>query len=222
MTHGDSTRPSSPHSHSALMAQLEAGVRALKLDLPASALQRLMDYQAELEKWNAAFNLTAVRRPSDMVTRHLLDSLAVLPLIPYGRVLDVGAGAGLPGLVLAIARPELQVTVLDSNGKKTRFMRHAVRTLALANVEVAEARVEEWQAPPYDFIVSRAFAALADFVAATGPLLAPGGQWLAMKGKLDAAELAAVPAAIKIRETRRLQVPNLGEERHVVIAVPTS
>lgn len=201
----------------ALHAQLEAGVRSLKLDVPTPVLDRLLDYQVELGKWNTAYNLTAVRTPSEMVTRHLLDSLAVLPWA-QGRVLDVGAGAGLPGLVLAIARPELSVTVLDSNGKKARFMRHAVRTLGLANVEVAETRVEDWQALAYDRIVSRAFAALADFVASTRHLLAPGGQWLAMKGKLDAAELAAVPAPVEIRETRRLQVPGLDEDRHLVIA----
>lgn len=205
----------------ALYAQLEAGVRALKLDLPAPVLQRLMAYQAELEKWNTAYNLTAIRTPSEMVTKHLLDSLAVLPWA-QGRVLDVGAGAGLPGLVLAIANPALSVTVLDSNGKKARFMRHAARTLGLANVEVAESRVEDWQAPAYDRIVSRAFAALADFVGATRHLLAPGGQWLAMKGKLDTAELAAVPAAVEIRETRRLQVPGLDEDRHLIIAALTS
>ncbi len=202
---------------SPLQQQLEAGIRALKLELPAPVALRLMAYQAELEKWNSAYNLTAIRTPLEMVTRHLLDSLAVLPLVE-GRILDVGAGAGLPGLVLAIARPELSVTVLDSNGKKARFMRHAVRTLGLGNVEVAESRAEEWQAPGYDQILSRAYASLADFFESTRHLLAPGGQWLAMKGKLDAAELAAAPAAVDIREIRRLHVPGLHEDRHVVIA----
>ena len=202
---------------SPLQLQLEAGIRALELELPATVVPRLLAYQAELEKWNSAYNLTAIRTPAEMITRHLLDSLAVLPLV-RGRVLDVGAGAGLPGLVLAIAQPGLQITVLDSNGKKARFMRHAVRALGLTSVEVAEARAEEWQAEGYDVIVSRAFAALADFFESTRHLLAPGGQWLAMKGKLDAAELAAAPAAVDIRETRRLHVPGLNEDRHVVIA----
>ncbi|MGH8443726.1 MAG: 16S rRNA (guanine(527)-N(7))-methyltransferase RsmG [Solimonas sp.] len=208
-----------------LTAHLDNGLATLKLDLPAPARTQLLRYIDEMARWNTAYNLTAIRTPSEMVTRHLLDSLALLPVLqalpgyPEARLLDVGAGAGLPGIPLAIAEPRLRVTVLDSNGKKARFMRHAVRTLALGNVEVAESRVEDWKpAEPYAGIVSRAFAALADFVTATGPLLARGGVWVAMKGKLDAAELAAVPAAVDIRETRRLRVPGLAEERHAVIA----
>ncbi|MGH8455697.1 MAG: 16S rRNA (guanine(527)-N(7))-methyltransferase RsmG [Stenotrophobium sp.] len=204
--------------------QLEAGVRELNLELPASAFEQLLNYQAELQKWNAAYNLTAVRDPSQMVTRHLLDSLALLPSLsrlpsPVSRLLDVGSGAGLPGIVLAIVRPGLNVTTLDSNGKKTRFMRHAARTLDLANVEVVENRVEAYApAVPFECIVSRAFASLADFFDKTAHLLAPGGQWMAMKGKLDVQELAGIPAGIQIRETPRLQVPGLDEERHVVVA----
>lgn len=205
-----------------LRLQLEAGVRGLGLDLAPGASDRLLAYLDELQKWNSAYNLTAVREPQQMVTRHLLDSLAVLPLVS-GRVLDVGAGAGLPGIPLAIARPDLVVTVLDSNGKKARFMRHAVRALGLVNVDVAEARVEEFSASaPFDCIVSRAFASLADFVGQTDHLLAPGGQWIAMKGKLDATELAAVPATAEIRETRRLAVPGLDEDRHAIIVVRKS
>ena len=217
-----------------LAAHLDNGLKALRLELPAAARALLLRYLDEMTRWNTAYNLTAIRTPSEMVTRHLLDSLTLLPALaaavpgfPAARVLDVGAGAGLPGIVLAIAEPRLQVTVLDSNGKKARFMRHVVRTLNLANVEVAECRVEDWHPErPYAGIVSRAFAAFGDFVAATASLLAPhgsleGGQsgvWVAMKGKLDAAELAAVPPGIRIRETRRLQVPGLAEERHAVIA----
>ncbi len=206
-------------SDAELRAQLDAGVRALKLDLSPEVQQRLLDYRTELEKWNAAYNLTAVRSPSEMISRHLLDSLTVLPLV-RGRVLDVGAGAGLPGLVLAIANPELQVTVLDSNGKKARFMRHAQRHLKLENAQVAESRAQDWQAPGYDVVVSRAYADLSDFFQSTAHLLAPGGQWLAMKGKLAPAELAAVPAAVTIRETHRLLVPGLKEDRHAVLATP--
>jgi 16S rRNA (guanine527-N7)-methyltransferase len=197
---------------------LESGLRTLAPTLSAEVRDALLAYLAELQKWNSAYNLTAIRDPGEMVTRHLLDSLTLLPHV-RGRVLDVGAGAGLPGIPLAIARPELQVTVLDSNGKKARFMRHAVRTLGLANVEVAEARVEAFaSAQPFDTIVSRAFAAIADFFAQTAHLLAADGQWVAMKGKLDAQELAAVPARIQIRETHRLRVPGLDEDRHAVIA----
>lgn len=204
---------------------LERGLRSMKIELDDAAQQMLLRYLDEMARWNTAYNLTAIRKAGDMVIRHLLDSLALLPILqklpgyPSLRLLDVGAGAGLPGIPLAIAAPQLAVTVLDSNGKKARFMRHAQRTLALVNVEVAELRVEAFSPPaPYNVIVSRAFASLADFVGATQPLLADGGVWVAMKGKLDAAELAAVPAVVDIRETPRLQVPGLGEERHAVIA----
>lgn len=207
-----------PSGHNALQKRLEAGAKALDLVLPEAAVAGLLAYQAELQKWNAAYNLTAVRDAAEMVTRHLLDSLTVLKLV-HGRVLDVGAGAGLPGIVLAIAAPELQVTVLDSNGKKARFMRHAVRTLELGNVAVVEGRVEDFQAPGgFDCIVSRAFSALDEFFGLTRHLLAPGGQWIAMKGKLDAGELAAVPAGVAIQQVHRLTVPGLAEERHAVVA----
>lgn len=206
---------------------LDRGLSGLAPELPVSARAQLLRYLDELARWNGAYNLTAVRDTREMVTRHLLDSLTLLPLLralpgfPALRLLDVGSGAGLPGIPLAVAEPGLAVTVLDSNGKKARFLRHAQRSLGLANVEVAEARVEAWQQPQrYDLIVSRAFSALADFFAMTRHLLAPGGQWLAMKGKLDDAELAAVP--VRIRETHRLQVPGLAEARHVVIAESTT
>ncbi|MES0873136.1 16S rRNA (guanine(527)-N(7))-methyltransferase RsmG [Sinimarinibacterium thermocellulolyticum] len=212
-----------------LAAALDRGLDAMGLPLDASARDLLLRYVDELTRWNGAYNLTAVRDPRDMLVRHLLDSLALLPLLRAPqrgaslRLLDVGSGAGLPGIVLAIAEPRLAVTVLDSNGKKARFLRHVQRRLGLANVEVAEARVEDHQATDgYAYIVSRAFAALADFLALTRHLLAPGGQWLAMKGKLDEAELAAVPPSVRIRETHRLQVPGLGGARHVVIAESTT
>jgi 16S rRNA (guanine527-N7)-methyltransferase len=198
-------------------ALLAAGVQALGLDLPAAAPALMLRYLGELQKWNAAYNLTAVRDPAAMVTRHLLDSLAVLPLV-RGHVLDVGSGAGLPAIPLAIANPVLAVTALDSNGKKTRFMRHAQRTLALKNLEVVEKRVEEFEGGPFDCIVSRAFAALDEFFDKTAHLLAPAGVWLAMKGKLDAQELGRLPATVQIRETHRLRVPGLDEDRHVIIA----
>lgn len=195
-------------------ARLLAGLLALKLD-PAVAAP-LLRYLGELVLWNKAYNLTAVRDPAEMVTRHLLDSLSLLPHVT-GRVLDVGSGAGLPGIPLAIARPELAVTVLDSNGKKARFLRHAQRALELNNLEVVEGRVEQHRpGAPYDCITSRAYASLKDFLDSTGGLAAPQGRWLAMKGKLDAQELAAVPAAYQT-ESVRLTVPGLDEERHLVI-----
>lgn len=195
---------------------LEAGLAALML--PAGLAAPLLAYLAELEKWNAAYNLTAVRDPQDMVTRHLLDSLVMVPHV-RGPLLDAGSGAGLPGIPLAIARPELAVTVLDSNGKKARFLRHAVRALKLDNVAVVEGRVEDHHpAAPYAAITSRAFAALGDFFRLTGHLLAADGQWLAMKGKLDDLETQDLPAGVGIVDTKTLKVPGLAEARHLVVA----
>lgn len=216
-------RPSVARSLSELLQlTLLDGVDRLGVDLPAAAPARLLAYVAELEQWNAAYNLTAIREPLAMVTRHLLDSLALLPHIGSGSLLDVGSGAGIPGLILAIARPELAVVVLDSNGKKARFMRHAIRTLGISNAEVAEVRAEAFDVDsPFDQITSRAFANLADFVAGTRHLLAPGGQWVAMKGKLDPAECSALPADCQVVATHRLQVPGLTEDRHAVILTRT-
>lgn len=199
-----------------LEATLRAGLKTL--GLPEQAAPQLLAFQAELEKWNFAYNLTAIRDPQEMVTRHLLDSLAVRPLL-RGRVLDVGAGAGLPCIPVALIAPELQLTGLDSNGKKARFMRHAQRTLGLANFSVIEGRVEAVPLErPYDTITSRAFASLADFFNLTRHLLAPDGVWVAMKGKLEADELAGIPDDVELIETRALSVPGLHEARHAVIA----
>lgn len=199
---------------------LEAGLRSLGLEVSAAVQAQLLAYLAELEKWNSAYNLTAIRDAHEMVIKHLLDSLSILPLLPHGRMLDVGSGAGLPGIPVAILRPECSVTTLDSNGKKTRFMRHVQRAFGLKNLQVAEARAEQFQAPAFDVIVSRAYASLEDFFASTVHLMAPTGIWLAMKGKLDPAELAAIPKTVRILRTHRLQVPHLNEERHAVLATP--
>jgi len=212
------TRPPDllPQGQGGLKAQLASGLRQLGLE--QGAVPALLAYLAELEKWNAAYNLTAVRDPTEMVTRHLLDSLVMAPHVS-GPLLDVGSGAGLPGIPLAIVRPELAVTVLDSNGKKARFLRHAVRTLKLGNVAVVEARVEEHRPQaPYAAITSRAFASLGDFFSLTGHLLAPDGQWLAMKGKLDDSETQDLPAGVGIVEIKNLKVPGLAEARHLVVA----
>ena len=203
-------------------ARLLAGLVALRLD-PGLA-GPLLKYLGELVLWNKAYNLTAVREPAEMVTRHLLDSLVILPHVgaAHGRdpvrIVDVGAGAGLPGVPLAIANPQLHVTLLDSGGKKARFLRHAQRTLPLANVEVVEARAEAF-APKerFDVVVSRAFSALGEFLQATSALGADGGRWLAMKGKLDRKELADVPPGFRVEQEIQLQVPGLDEERHLII-----
>ncbi len=194
---------------------LEQALRSM--GLAVELVDSLTSYLDELAKWNRAYNLTAVRQPVDMVTRHLLDSLVLLPHL-RGPLLDVGSGAGLPGLPLAIARPEMSVTVLDSNGKKARFLRHVVRTLCLQNVEVIEARTEDWQPDvPYACVTSRAFARLSDFLRLTAHLAGEDGQWLAMKGKLDAQELTEVPKEFRIVDVKPLQVPGLPETRHLIV-----
>ncbi len=206
-------------------ATLAAGLRALGIELPAAAFAQLIAYLAELHKWNASYNLTAVRDPAEMASRHLLDSLTLLPYLPAVgplsstiRLLDVGSGAGIPGLILAIARPELRVVVLDSNGKKARFMRHAVRTLGLSNVEVIEDRAEDY-APSalFDVIVSRAFASLAEFVDCTRRALSADGRWLAMKGKVTDEESAVLPPEMTIETIHSLTVPGLEEARSLVV-----
>lgn len=199
-------------------ARLLAGLMGLKLD-PQLA-QPLLRYLGELVLWNKTYNLTSVRDPAEMVTRHLLDSLAVLPHV-RGRVVDVGSGPGLPGIPLALANPKLAVTVLDSNGKKTRFLRHAARQVPVL-VEVVEARAEAHEPiQRYDTVISRAFTTLRQFLEWTGPLGADDGRWLAMKGKLDAQELADVPPGFRVEQTIGLKVPGLDEDRHLIIATRT-
>lgn len=177
----------------------------------------LMSWLAELEKWNAAYNLSGIRNAEEIVTRHILDSLAVLPYCA-GRGIDIGSGAGIPGLILAIANPALNLTTLDSNGKKARFMRHAVRSLPIANARVFEGRVEDHEpGPGYDFVLSRAFAALGDFLRLSAHLAAPGGKWLAMKGKLDANEQNDLPEGFRIVDVKPLTVPGLVEARHLLV-----
>jgi 16S rRNA (guanine527-N7)-methyltransferase len=205
-----------------LEQRLSRGLHALHLELPEAARAKLLDYLRLLEKWNRAYNLTAVRDPDEMVTRHLLDSLAVAPHLAGPRVLDVGTGAGLPGIPLAIALPALDFTLLDSNAKKTRFVTQAAAELGLANVRVVQARAEDFRpAAPFDTVVARAFASIPDMLAACAHLCAPQGRLLAMKGKLPESELAALPAGIRLVESLRLAVPGLGAQRHLVVLAPT-
>jgi len=199
-----------------LRRRLVAGLSALSLALDDAAIERLLDYVALLERWNAAYNLTAVRDPAEMVTRHLLDSLAIAPHVTGATLADLGSGAGLPGIPLAIAAPERDVLLVDSNGKKARFLREAVRKLALAKTRVAESRVENVEGT-FDCITARAFASLGDMLAWGGHLLAPNGRWLALKGRFPDDELAGIPEAFDVEKTIELNVPGLDAERHLVI-----
>jgi 16S rRNA (guanine527-N7)-methyltransferase len=199
-----------------LRQRLVAGTSALHLTLDVGAIERLLDYVELLVRWNAAYNLTAVRDPAEMVTRHLLDSLAIVPHVSGATLADLGSGAGLPGIPLAIAAPGREILLVDSNGKKARFLREAVRKLALERTRVAESRVEN-VAGTFDCITARAFASLGDMLAWGGHLLAPNGRWLALKGRFPDDELAAVPHAFEVEKAIALDVPGLDAERHLVI-----
>ena len=200
-----------------LARELGQGIAALGLAIPDAAQQDMLRYLALLQKWNKVYNLTAIRNPEQMLTHHLLDSLSVVPHLWRGRWLDVGCGAGLPGLMIAMAKPECQVVLLDSNSKKTSFVQQAIIELKLQNAQVFCARAEEWgRDATFDGIISRAFAEMADFVAATRHLLAPGGRWIAMKGQVER-ERKALPGDIRIDQTIALQVPGLTGARSLVI-----
>lgn len=197
---------------------LRLGCAALGLDPEPNQLAQLEAYLALLQKWNRAYNLTAVREPQAMVTLHLLDSLAIAPQIVDRRCLDVGSGAGLPGVPLAISRPESHFDLLDSNGKKTRFLFQVKTGLGLANMAVHHARVEEFRPQAlYDVILSRAFASLGDMLRGCRHLLAPGGRFLAMKGVYPGEELDAIADDIDLQAVIPLTVPGLSAERHLVV-----
>ncbi|GHE21223.1 16S rRNA (guanine(527)-N(7))-methyltransferase RsmG [Halomonas urumqiensis] len=187
-------------------ARLDEGLERLGIEVDSRQREQLLGLLGLLHKWNRAYNLTAIRSVEEMVPRHLLDSAAVLPHVHGPRLLDVGTGPGLPGLVLAILAPTLAVTLLDSNGKKVRFQRQAVMELGLTNVTPVQARVEAFSGQ-FDQVISRAFASLGDFVALTEPLVAPGGQWLAMKGPAVESELVDLPPGIEPVERYELAVP---------------
>ena len=204
-----------------LAAELAAGIAALSVDVSADAQQRLLDYLALVEKWNQAYNLTAVREPAKMLTHHVLDSLAVLPHVRGDHVLDVGSGAGLPGIPLALARPQWRVTLLDASHKKATFLRQAVIELRLANVDVVCDRVESWMpSRQFDTVVSRAFSDLPEFLALAGRLCAKTGVMIAMKGIYPHEELAQVPKEFCLRGVVPLHVPGLHAERHAALLQP--
>jgi 16S rRNA (guanine527-N7)-methyltransferase len=202
----------------ALEKLLAEGVEGLGLDLAEAQQKQLMDYLALMAKWNAVYNLTSLRDPMQMVTHHLLDSLAAVPAFAGARnVLDVGAGGGLPGVVLAIARPDMQVSMVDTVHKKTAFLTQVKAELGLARVTVYTARVEQLEvSDKFDVITSRAFADLSDFVNWSGHLLAEGGRFIALKGVAPKDEQERVPAEWKVTGLQPLQVPRLGAERHLV------
>ena len=195
---------------------LASGLTALDITLPAEAQQKLLAFRDLLLKWNKTYNLTALRDPGQAISHHLLDSLAILPHVGDGNLLDVGSGGGLPGIPLAIARPELSVSMVDTVQKKTTFLQQAVIELALRNVTVHHARVEEMQGQ-YAQISSRAFAEIGLFISLTRHLLAPNGRWLAMKGVRPDDELKALPADITVEAIIPLSVPGLDAERHLII-----
>ena len=198
--------------------ELKRGSEQLGISLGADKQSRLLDYLALLLKWNKFYNLTAVRDPEQMVSNHLLDSLSVLPHLWPGRWLDVGCGAGLPGLVLAISKPEWQFSLLDSNSKKTSFVQQAIIELGILNATVYCARVEHWQpAILFDGIISRAFADLGNFLRYTRHLAKPQGRWAAMKGNSER-ELAGVPPGCNVERVIPLQIPGLKAARSLVIA----
>jgi 16S rRNA (guanine527-N7)-methyltransferase len=197
--------------------QLRAGLAAMELNLDESCQSRLIQYLELLQRWNHHYNLTAIRDASSMVTRHLLDSLALLPHAGSGRLIDVGTGAGLPGIPLALAQPDREITVLDSNGKKTRFLDHVKLTLDMPNLQVVKSRCESYQPTElFDRVSSRAFASLDDMIRGCRHLLAPGGEYLAMKGQYPGDEIEAAKTLAPLIAVEELQVPGLEGARCLV------
>jgi 16S rRNA (guanine527-N7)-methyltransferase len=197
---------------------LKQGIKDLKLDLNDGQVEKLLDYLALLNKWNSVYNLTSVRDPMQMVTLHVLDSLAAVPALKDAKnVLDVGAGGGLPGMVLAISRPDMKVSMIDTVHKKTAFLNQVKAELELANVTVYTKRVEQLEVKTkFDVITSRAFADLSDFVNWSGHVLAEGGQFIALKGTAPAEERERLPEPWKVQKLEPLEVPGLDAERHLV------
>ena len=222
-------------SNTSLEYTLREGANALGLDLSEAQITQLLDFLALLQKWNKVYNLTAVRDPQEMLTHHLLDSLAAVPPLrrhvaqrgqdsaarPGARLLDVGSGGGLPGVVFAICCPEVDVSCVDTVAKKAAFIQQAAGTLGLSNLHGIHARVETL-AGPFDVVSCRAFAALADFTAWSRQALAPHGVWLAMKGKHPHDEIAALPADVSAFHVEQLTVPGLQAERCILWLRPVA
>jgi 16S rRNA (guanine527-N7)-methyltransferase len=224
---GSHTRPLTPEELAPLRGALVAGAATLGVHLDDTAATRLLQFLELMRRWNGVYNLTAIREPHEMVVHHLLDSLAIVPALQHQcgagplRLLDVGSGGGLPGVVLAITCPALQVHCVDAVAKKAGFIRQAGAELALANLHSHHARVEQLKLPAFDVVTSRAFASLADFVRLTHPLVAPTGCWLAMKGVHPETELAALPARVTVLHVEPITVPGDPGERCIVWLRPT-
>jgi 16S rRNA (guanine527-N7)-methyltransferase len=201
-----------------LEERLESGLKELGIPVEPQGLARLTQYVALLDKWNRVYNLTAIRDAEKIVSVHLLDCLAVVPYLRGSRVLDAGSGAGLPGIPIALARPDIRVTMLDSSHKKAAFLRQAVAELQLKNAAIVCERAESWRpSERFDCIISRAFAELSEFVRLTEHLLAPGGLLAAMKGVHPYEEIEQLPREFRVTLVRRLFVPGLEAERHLVL-----
>jgi 16S rRNA (guanine527-N7)-methyltransferase len=205
-----------------LSIQLQQGLAALGLVLPDDAQAKLLGYLALLKKWNATYNLTSIREESAMLTQHLFDSLSILPHIEKSalatrRWIDVGSGAGLPGIPLAIACPQLQMALVDSVDKKTAFQRQVKIELGLSNLTILGGRVENQPAAQCDAVISRAFAELTDFITLAGHLLVEGGVLYAMKGRIPHEEMARLPAGWHIAQCLPLEVPRMVAERHLIV-----
>lgn len=206
-----------PVSDSQLENALQQGIAGLNLALSDEVTAKLLRYLQLLIKWNKAYNLTAVRDPLEMVNRHLIDSLSVMPYVSSERIIDVGSGPGLPGIPLAICKPDLAVTTLDSNGKKTRFQLQVKAELKLDNLTVVNERVENCNFEPFEQVISRAFASLQDMIQWTHQLCRQEGVFLAMKGLYPEEELSALPDGYELKTCHRLNVPGTEGERHLLV-----
>lgn len=201
-----------------LQSRLADGAAEMGIRIDEKQLQTLLTYLALLRRWNRVYNLTAVKSDTGILTRHLLDSLSVVPYLQGKKVVDIGSGAGLPGVPVAVACPEKQITLLDSNAKRCRFLRQVQAELNMQNVKVVQQRAEEYRpAEKFDNLLSRAFSSLQDFIACSKHLLADGGQVLAMKGVWPGEEAAELPTGFIIKNVVKLTVPGLPEQRHLVI-----
>ncbi|MBO1923457.1 16S rRNA (guanine(527)-N(7))-methyltransferase RsmG [Thiomicrorhabdus sp. 6S3-12] len=202
-----------------LRPKLESALELLTLELSPQQVDLLMEYLLLLQKWNKVYNLTAIRDPEEMLTKHLIDSLAVVPHIDSESIIDVGTGGGLPGIPLAICFPERRIDLLDSNSKKTRFLIQAKAQLGLNNTQVWHKRVEEYQPEPlYDAVISRAFASLEDMLTWTHHLIPEGGVWWAMKAQKETEDLAGLPEYAEVTRIIELQVPGLDAQRRLIQA----